>query len=83
MLEKEQRITMLERENSRLQSSMTQTITDYEARIGDLVDDVDRLSLTNSNLQSQISTLTSQMTSLTCTTCAKNIITPKKKPPTK
>ncbi|KAI6240187.1 Homeobox protein cut-like [Aphelenchoides fujianensis] len=71
ILEKDKRIAELEKENKRLQSSVTETITDYETKISEMLTELDRLSQLSVSLQSQ---------QCTCQKPAKRKAPSKKKP---
>ncbi|CAD5217749.1 unnamed protein product [Bursaphelenchus okinawaensis] len=53
LVEKNKRIEELEKDNKRLQTAMTSTITDYEARIGELLSELDRYHQLNTSLQAK------------------------------
>ncbi|CAD5222465.1 unnamed protein product [Bursaphelenchus xylophilus] len=69
LVEKNKRIEELEKDNKRLQMAMTSTITDYEARIGDLLAELDRLHQLSTSLQ----------TKQTCSCQKTEAVTPPKK----
>ncbi|KAI6201569.1 Homeobox protein cut-like [Aphelenchoides besseyi] len=53
LLEKDKRISELEKDNKRLQSSVAETITDYETKISEMLTELERLSQLSLTLQSQ------------------------------